>query len=168
MFGFGKKRAPVGASEKIEIARQMRAAGRFNVNQAGGGGGDVRYPSQTIPITIIFVIATILAAVLTEGGGSNPLSGMHLTGIAPVDSFVTGSDLTSFTGDADQDKVLTIMGRGMAFFILAGIVPFITFVLERFFFRKTVMPLVLCWAVSTVVLLLYLCWDSIASLLKSL
>jgi hypothetical protein len=167
MFGFGKKRAPVGATEKIEVARQMRAAGRYNINKSGGGG-DASYPSQTIPITIVFVIATILAAILTEGGSNNPLSGIHLTNIPSVDSLVTGSDMATFTGDADQDKVLTIMGRGLAFFVLAGIVPLVSFVLEHIFLRKKVMPLIISWGVTVIIMMLYLCWDSIASLLKSL
>jgi hypothetical protein len=166
MFGFGKKRIPTGATEKIEIARRMREAGRFKTNQAGGGNVD--YPSQTIPITIVFVIATLLATILTEGGSNNPLSGMHLTNIPSVDSLVTGSNMATFTGDADQDKVLTIMGRGAAFFVLAGIVPLVSFVLERLFFRKKVTPFIICWGVTVVMMLLYLCWDSIASLLKSL
>jgi len=166
MFGFGKKRIPTGATEKIEIARRMREAGRFKTNQSGGG--DVSYPSQTIPLTIVFVIATILAAILVEGGSSNHLSGLHLTNIPSIDSFVTGADIVSFTSDPDQNKVITIMGRGAAFFILAGIVPLVSFVLEHLFFRKKVMPLIVCWGVTVVMMLFYLCWDSIASLLKSI
>lgn len=164
MFGFGKKKIPTGAREKIEAARQLHASGRFNTSKSGGG--DINYPSQTIPITIVFVVATIISAILTEGGSSNPLSGMHLTNIPSVDSFLTGSNMATFTGDADEDKVLTIMGRGGAFFILAGIVPFISMLLERTLFRRTVMPLILCWGVTTFLMLLYLCWDSLASLFK--
>jgi hypothetical protein len=166
MFGFGKKRAPVGASEKIEIARRMHASGRHNVNQAHGGDGS--YPSQTIPVTIVFVLSVIIAAILGEGGGNNPFSGMHLTNIPSVDSFVTGSNVAVFTGDADQDKVLTIMGRGAAFFVLAGIIPLVSFVLEYLLFRKKVMPIIICWGVTVLAMMFYLCWDSIASLLKSL
>jgi hypothetical protein len=167
MFQFGKTKIPTGARAKIELAKQMRAAGRYNVNQQGGG--DTRYPSQTIAITLIFALAVILAFLLT-GGSSNPLSGMHLTGISSVDSFVTGSDIPTFTGDPDQDRVITIMGRGLAFFALAGFVPLIAWALEHLFFNKIVMPLVLCWGVIVVMIMLYLFVpaDSIAPFFKGI
>ncbi len=145
----------------------MRASGRYNVNEKGGG--ETRYPSQTIAITIIYVLATVLAMRLTDNK-SNPLSGMHFTGISSFDNFVTGGDIAHFTGDPDEDRLFTIMGRGLAFFALAGFVPFITLVLEKLLFSKRVMPLVLCWGVTVVLMLIYLFMpsDGIAPLIKSL
>lgn len=155
MFGFGKKKLPAGAREKIELAKKMRLEGRYNINQKGGGG-DVRYPSQAIAITIIYVFTTLLAVLLTGGSGS-PLSGMHPTGISSFDNFMTGSDIVSFTGNADEDKLITILGRGIGFLVLSGIIPLIAFALERLFFKNIVMPLVLCWGAIVVIMILYLC-----------
>ena len=151
---FGKTRIPKGAREKIETARQMQKKGYFE-SGSHGCGGETRYPSQTFPVTLIFAFAVILAFLLT-GGTSNPLAGMHFTGINSIDSFITGTDIRAFTADPDQNKVLTIMGRGLAFFALAGLVPFIAFVLQQLFFKRTVMPLVLCWGVFLILIILYL------------
>ncbi len=155
MFGFGKKKIPTGAREKVEIAKQMRAAGRYNVNQVGGSG-DTYYPSQVIAVTIIYALATIISMFLSDSN-SNPLSGMHLTGSPVVDQFITGTNIEPFTGNEDEDRLFTILGRGMAFFIVGGIVPGIAFVAERLGLRKRVIPLVICWGVIITLMLLYLC-----------
>ena len=156
MLGLEETKAPAGAREKIAMAKEMKKKGFYNSEQRRGGGGPTQYPSQTIAISLIFSLAVIIAFILT-GGTSNPLSGMHPTGINTVDSFVTGSDIHAFTGDPDQDKVLTIMGRGLAFFALAGVVPLIALMLEKTLFRARVMPLVICWGVTVGLMVVYLC-----------
>lgn len=153
MFGFGKTKIPTGAREKIESAKKMYATGRYKTNEKGGG--DTRYPSQTIAITIIFGLSVVLAFLINYNN-SSPFSGMHLTGITSVDSFITGSDITSFTGDPDEDRLFTIMGRGAVFFVIAGFIPFLSFVLDRLFFNKRVMPVVVFWGLSMVMLIFYL------------
>ena len=155
MFGFGKKKIPAGATEKIELAKKMRAEGRYNVNQKGGGG-ETRYPSQAVPIAIVYVFATLLSALLTSSGSSTPLSSMHFTGISSIDNVISGTDIVSFVGNEDEDRLFTILGRGLAFFILSGIVPLIAFVAENLFFKKTVMPLVICWSVIIILMIFYL------------
>jgi hypothetical protein len=151
---FEKTKIPSGAKGKLDLAKKMRESGHYN-DDNGGGGGDTRYPSQTVAITLIFALAVILGFLLT-GGSSNPLAGTHFTGISSVDNFITGSDIATFTADPDQNKVLTIFGRGAAFFVLAGIIPLISLVLERLFFRQKVMPLVVCWGVTLVLMIMYL------------
>jgi len=152
------KKPPVGASAKMEAARKLKESGFFDRERRHGGGGGSRnfsgeqsYPSQTIPITIVFVIAVIIALVLSWG--ENPLAGLHITGIPSFDDFLTAS---TFTGDADMNKVLTLMGRGGVFFILAGIAPAIAIVLERTVLHRKVSPLVLCWGAILFCAALYL------------
>jgi len=153
MFG-SKSKIPAGARDKIEQAKKMKDQGYF-ADRRSEGGGDVRYPSQTVPVAIIFALSVILGFLLT-GNSSNPLTGMHITGLPNVDSFITGSDITSFTSDPDQNKVITIFLRGGAFFALAGLVPLIAFVFERLFFHKRILPLVICWAVTLILMIMYL------------
>lgn len=158
MFGRKKKvDPPTGAKEKIALAKKMRDSGHYNINLSNSGGdGNIRYPSQTIPLTIIYCTATILAMLLTDGS-NNPLAGLNLTGVSSIDHFVGGTDIASFTSDADQNRVLTIMGRGMAFFLIAGIVPAVAFVLEKFLFYKRVTPFLICWGVIITALLVQFC-----------
>jgi hypothetical protein len=167
MFGLGKKRIPTGAKEKIELARQMKAAGKFNIGTNMGGGGDVHYPSQLIPITIVYVLATAMAMVLTDKG-SNPLSGLNLTGNSTIDGLVSGTGNLTFTGDPDEDRLFTILGRGLAFFALTGLVPMFGLIFERLLFRRKVTPFVICWGVFVLLLLicLFLPPGGITSLLK--
>jgi hypothetical protein len=153
MFGLGKTKIPTGAREKIESAKRMRAEGRYKTNETGNG--DTRYPSQTIPITIIFVLAVILSFIINLNNAS-PFTGMHITGIPSVDNFITGADVTAFTGDADEDKVFTLMGRGAVFFALTGFIPLLSFVLDRLIFNRRVMPVVVFWGVSMVMVIFYL------------
>jgi len=153
MLGLDKNNAPAGRhNNKVELAKQMRDAGQLKSNF---GNGEVRYPSQTVAVTLIFALSVILAFLLTDSK-SNPLSGIHFTGIPGVDNFITGTDIAHFTDDPDNNKVLTIMGRGAVFFALAGFVPFISFVLERLLFHKRVMPLVICWGVTLLIFVLYI------------
>ena len=156
MLGLGETtKAPAGARDKIAMAREMKKKGFYDSEQKRGGG-TTQYPSQTIAISLIISLAVIIAFILT-GGTSSPLSGMHPTGINNIDSFVTGSDIHAFTGDPDQDKVLTIMGRGLALFALAGIVPLISLMLEKTLLRARVMPHVICWGVTVALMIVYLC-----------
>lgn len=155
MFGRNKKpEAPTGAREKIEAARKLREAGRYNINMSSGGD-DIRYPSQMIPVAVVYGLATILAMLLTDSA-SSPLSGLHLTGVSSIDHFVTSTDIATITGDRDEDRLFTVLGRGAAFFVLTGLVPGIAYVIERFFFYKRVMPLIICWGVIVAVMLSYL------------
>ncbi len=48
------------------------------------------------------------------------------------------------------------MGRGAVFFALCGFIPLVAFGLERLFFNKVVMPLVLCWGVTVAMVIFYL------------
>jgi hypothetical protein len=144
-----KEKPPVGASAKMEAARKLKESGFFDRERRGGGGarnfgGEHSYPSQLIPVTIIFVIG-VLIALFISWSDANPLAGLHITGIPLFDNFMTSSTPTAFTADPDVSKVLTLMLRGLAFFILAGIAPAIAFVLERTAFHKKVPPLLLCW-----------------------
>jgi hypothetical protein len=163
MLGLGKDDAPIGARAKIEQAKKMQASGRFNINQSGGGS--THYPSQTVPITLIYVLATLLSMMFTEGK-SNPFSGMHITGYPLIDNFVTGNDIHRFTGDPDMDKAFTIMVRGLSFFVVAGIVPLLGFLAEKFFMKGKVQPFVICWGVITIIMMFYFFADDIVEFSK--
>jgi hypothetical protein len=169
MFGLGKKRIPTGAREKIEMARQMKAAGKFDIGTNMGGSGDINYPSQAIPVTIIYVLATGIAMYLTDKG-SNPLTGLNITGNSMVDNLVSGGGVVTFTGVADNDRLYTILGRGFAFFLLSGLVPLLGFLFEQVFFRRKVTPFVVCWGVFLLLMLVYLFLPSggVTQLIKGL
>ncbi|MBU6474670.1 MAG: hypothetical protein KGL10_00235 [Alphaproteobacteria bacterium] len=158
---------PAGAQEKIENARRMREAGHFNVDIHGKNiGSDTPYPSQTIPVTLIYAVAIIISMIVSDNG-ANPLSGMHLTGIHDIDNFVTGTGNTAFTGDPNEDHLISIFARGTAFFLLAGAAPLAAALLEHLLFKKRVMPLILCWGVIITAMLFYFFGVGVVSFFKS-
>lgn len=155
MLGLGdnKSNVPVGAKDKLAIAKQMREAGRYNINQQGSGS--FKYPSQAAIVAVIYVLSTVLAMLLTDAK-SNPFASLNLTGNHAIDQFIGGTDIHSFTGNADEDRLFTILGRGAVFFIISGLVPLISFALEKVFLYKRVQPLLICWGVIITALLLNL------------
>jgi hypothetical protein len=164
---FGNSKDLSGARAKIEAAQKMKKSGYFDGERRRSGGGDIKYPSQTIAITLVFGVGVVLSAFLT-GNSTSPFAGMHFTGIAAIDNFITGSGITAFTGNPDEDKVMTIFARGGIFAAVAGVVPFITAVLERLLLRRYVMPHIITWGVIMTLMLLYFFAGDLGTLIKSL
>lgn len=154
-----KDKKLVGASAKIEAARQLKESGFFDRerrrNSGGRDFGGQTYPSQTIPVTIIFGLGVIIA-LLISWNDTNPLAGLHITGIPLFDDFVTSDKPYGFMADPDYNKIITLFIRGAIFFVLAGIIPAIAFFFERTLFHKKVPPLLLCWAATLIVFGVYL------------
>lgn len=155
---------PIGAMEKLELAKKMREAGRHNVNKLSGGG-HVSDPSPVIPATLIFVFATILAAIVTENK-TNPLAGHDFTGVTFIDNIVSNNGIVPVTGDPDQDRLITIVGRGLAFFLIAGIPSLLALIGDRLGLRKHMTPYVLCWGGMVLFMLFYYATDSLISFFK--
>jgi hypothetical protein len=147
MFGEKKKKTvPVGALDKFAVAQKMREDAQAEMLRKTGGIQEL--PSQTIPVTIVFVLSVVFALLLTDGG-SNPFTGWHPTGIYTIDNILTGKDIASIAGDKDIDHLIVILIRGVAIFFMAGIVPLFSFIFLRLG-GKNVTPLVACWGVSIV------------------
>ncbi len=143
---FNKKKQPAGASEKVENARRMIKEGYFDVNAPSKGGGKASYPSQTIPVAAIYFIAIVISIVISSNN-ANPLSGLHITGIPALDSFITGTNTLGVTGNPQEDNLISIFAPGTALFFLAGFAPIIAALLERLLLKYKVMPLIICWFV---------------------
>jgi hypothetical protein len=152
---FGKKpkhTVPTGAIDKIAMAKRMREATRDEM-QFRGGKPPTR--SQTIPVAIVFAISVILSLLMTDGG-SNPLSGLHPTGIYFIDHLLTGTDIPPLTGDADMDRLAAILLRGGAFFLMTGFIPFLAFVAVRMSGKGGLSPLVACWGAGILCMLVFM------------
>jgi hypothetical protein len=133
-----KDKVPVGAKEKIAAAQRIREANRATMLQ----GGKARQYSQTIPVTIIFVLAVAIAMFVTDDGGM--LAGWRPTGIHTFDRILTGSEIPFITGDREMDRLVVVLIRGAAFFVAAGLIPLLALVLVKITTGR-INSLVACW-----------------------
>ena len=142
----------VGASIKMQTVARMRQQERAQKE------GDVDYEGQhyeqTIPFTIGFVIAVIIALIAMEGG-SIDLSGYSLTGVRSVDGFIFGSDIYAFFGQADIDKVLTLFIRGFSYCMIAAIIPAMGVGIVSLGNKGQVNPFTACWCALLAMPLIY-------------
>lgn len=140
MFGKGKYKAPVGAAEKLAMAQKLRETIRAG---ALAGGGKAKTYSQTTPVTIIFVLAVVIAMLMTDGSNSL-LAGWHPTGLSSLDRLLTGSEIPHMTGDGDMDRLAVIFIRGGALFLFTGLFPLAALMTLRLSGGR-LNPLIACW-----------------------
>jgi len=165
MFGWGKKDTKlVGAQDKLALARQIKKTSKANLQCSNN---QTQTASQTIPISIIFSVAVLLALFMIDGGGT-ALFGGHPTGIYKLDVLLTGSSIPSLIGDADLNRVIVIFIRGFAYFLLTGLAPFIAFLLISLIGKNRLNPFVACWLVICVMSSFYMSMNTLLPALKDI
>jgi hypothetical protein len=155
MFGLGQKKAPplVGAKEKLIAAQAARIRKTLAQAKAMGIGKEGRSASQAVPVTLIFVLSVLFAAVLTETGALGRL-GWHISSNPNLNRLLLGSGIPDVTGDPDMDKLIVLFSRGGLIFVATGIFPFFGFILAKALDRK-ITPYTATWAMGIVLPLLY-------------
>ncbi len=163
MFGKDKKKDIVGAKEKIATAKRLRNQAQTEMLQKIG---QAKSYSQAIPITFVYVLAVLYAMFLTDAN-SSLFANIRLTGDHGLDQLLTGSSVPVLVGDRALDRLFTILIRGFAFFIAAGIIPLVSYIVLRIADRTRLNPLVVCWgSIVTLPLLCYIMSDNLLPALK--
>lgn len=159
MFGKDKNRPLVGAKLKREQAMKFKP--NFQVESKREG----KERSPIIPLAVIWGIAVILALILTEGPLKTAGLNFH-SGNARFDGIFFGPGIASFTGNPESDRGIVIFLRGTLIFLLAGILPALTWLWQKLLDRAQMNVYLAFWGTTiTVVLLYYLIRDSIGPLL---
>jgi hypothetical protein len=120
MFGFGEKnkQPPVGAREKIRVAREMAAAGGNEVRAGQRGKGQ----DDTVPVMVaIYGIACAFSLMLMQFTWPKGPP-FHLADPA-LDRLLLQMPPPSFVGDKDMNLLVAMFIRGFVFFLLAGVTP---------------------------------------------
>jgi len=143
----------IGASAKLAAAERMRQAAHEEAEYNASG----KAVGQAIPVTIVFVMAVLLA--MLPVGDIFVTADWSLTGIDSVDQLLFGAEIQKFTGDADLDRLIAILVRGSALFLLTGVAPFFASVAARIFGKNRLNPFVACWGAFVALPLLYFLWN---------
>lgn len=107
----------IGANAKREIAQQIR-----KTTQQGLFQQPDRMNSQLVPISIVFGIAVVLSFLMVEGSLIDT-TGWSPTGIYRIDRFLVGREIRDITDSAEMNLLITVFGRSIIFFLLAGLIP---------------------------------------------
>lgn len=141
----------------LTTAARLEAAARMRQSvQADAYDLPSRPASQLIPATIVFVLAAGLV-LLAPGESLQGFFGPAMTGIDFVDGLLAG---TAVAGDAEMNRLTTILARGFAVFLLAGAAPLLAAVVTRLPGCSRVNPLVACWGALLALPLFYFLWGS--------
>ena len=139
----------VGASAKLAAAERMKNSKRMDSHDDSKNQAF----SQAIPATVVFVFCAALVVISSEGSFFN-VGGWHPTGISNLDNLLVGSTPPHLVGDGDINRLLVILVRSFALFILSGIIPFMGLMATRMTGRGRLNPLVACWGAIIVLPLL--------------
>jgi hypothetical protein len=146
MFGLGgKKGGPVrvGAKEKIMKA-QMMARGRLSDNIKGKGEGEQKYG---VVVVLIFILSCALAFVLMMGPFKATGLNIH-TGMPGFDRIMFAGGVPSLLGVPSQDMFLIPILRGTLYFVVGGILPFMTLLWIRAIDKPNMNPFIAVWGVT--------------------
>ena len=153
----------VGAGEKRATAKRIAARESSAIVSKGEG------PKQGNLSSVIFVTAVsiLLAWFVTQEKLMNG-PGYHPTGLPGIDKFIAGRGVPDITGNKEQDFWLLVGLRGIVVAILAGLVPFFTWLFVLMTDRTRGSFYITCWGVSVMTLLAgYLAWNYIAPFLNN-
>lgn len=133
-----KKEAPklVGASAKFAAVERMKRAAALERQR----GAKAKASSQTIPVTIIFVLAVGVSMLLLGPTSISKAGGFS------IGQLLFASAAPGLTGDADIDRLIAILARGLAVFIVSAIAPLCGYVVVQAS-KKRLNPFIACWAV---------------------
>jgi H+/gluconate symporter-like permease len=110
--------------------------------------------SQTIPVTLVFVLAVALAA--QQGSAA-----WGLTGMRAIDNILSGAFIRSLIQDADISNLFILLLRGIILFLAAGFVPLCASAAVRSLGEKRLNPFVACWAALVALPLFYFLWSAL-------
>lgn len=141
----------IGAKERLAKAKEF-----MHQQQAAGGLGRLKAqtePEQVIPVLFVFCISTVLAFLLTIG----PLAqGVEFnTGSVQLNQLLFGPGFPEFMSDPDLDRLIAILVRGGAIFLLSGIIPLFSKILMKTFGEGHVGVYVMTWAVTVILAIAY-------------
>lgn len=165
MFGLGGKKGGgpprVGAKEKIMKA-QMMARGRLSDNIKGKGEGEQNYGPVVV---LIYILSCALAFVLMMGAFK--ASGLNIhTGMPGFDRIMFAGGVPSLTGVPSQDMIIIPILRGTMYFILGGLLPFMTLLWIRAIDKPNMNPFIAVWGVTLgLPLVFFFCKDFFGPLL---
>lgn len=143
------KNHPAGAREKIRRARMLRDGEDPEIVHGKRGGGE---SSDAVPALVaVYGLSVGLALLLTQGVLSKGIP-FHLPDTT-LDRWLLGSPVPAVTGNPDTDMLITVFVRGMAIFLLAGVIPLFTKILHRLLNQQQDKPprFVVFWIVSVIV-----------------
>jgi len=165
MFGFGKKNdkpALVGAAEKRLKAQKYSKGFQVQSKREGKGNG------PAMGLAIVYGLSVLAAYIFTEGPIKQ--SGLPFRiGNAGLDKLLFGPGEPSLTGDGGMDYVLCILLRGLAIFVVAGIVPGAAWLWQRAIDRSDLNVYRTFWGTAVVLAALgTLVGDSLVPLVKDM
>ncbi len=128
MFGNDKNKVQklVGAKEKREKAMQFKAQSGYDIRSKKEGKDD----SKILPLAVIYGLAAILALIMSEGVLKNSNLGIH-TGNGSFDRLFFGPGYPAFTGSQEMDLGIVVFIRATLIFLLAGILPLLTYLWQK-------------------------------------
>lgn len=148
----------VGASDKFAAVERMRQAAALE--QGGGVVVKAQSGSQTVPVTIVFVLAVGLAMLLLS-----PVSISQAGGFS-IGQLLFASAAPALIGDADMDRLVAILARGLAVFIVSAVIPLCGYILVQAT-KERLNPFVACWlALLALPLVLYPLSDMLLSFVR--
>lgn len=131
MFGIGGnsniKAAKVGAREKIRLAQEIAARGGTAVLSKKEG----KETSVAVSVVTIYVMACVVSWMITEkyilnGGGISLSLGWNW-----LDDFMFRTRHINVTGTDVLDYCLLIGLRALGLMIIAGVIPFVSLVVQK-------------------------------------
>jgi hypothetical protein len=126
MFSKESKPPLVGAKEKREKALKFDPRAQIKSKREG------KETSPLVLAVMVYGVAAVLATLLTEGPFKDSGFGFQ-TGINLIDQYILAGGVPSVTGSPDTDLIILILLRGLALFLVAGVIPFATFISQKIF-----------------------------------
>ncbi len=164
MFGFGKKDEKpnlVGAAEKRLKAQKFAKGYQVQSKREGKASG------PAVGLAIVYGVSVLAAYVLTVGAIKTGL-GFRI-GNPDLDKLLFGPGEPSLTGDDMIDYGLSILLRGVALFIVAGIIPGAAWLWQRLIDRSDINVYRTFWGTTSVlVAVAVLVQDSLVPLIKDI
>lgn len=134
----------VGASAKLQRARELNAMGMLNLKPGTGFGGASERMYSTL---LIIFLAGLTSWRLSEG----PLKTAGLKSGVPVIDEMVLAPAPVYMGDVQMDWGIAIAIRAVLLLLVAGIIPALSWMWAEILDRPLMSPYRVVWAMTLVV-----------------
>lgn len=134
----------VGASAKLQRARELNAMGMLNLKPGTGFGGASERIYSTL---LIILLAGLTSWRLSEG----PLKTASLKSGVPVIDEMVLAPAPVYMGDAQMDWGIAIAIRAVLLLLAAGLIPALSWMWAEILDRPLMSPYRVVWAMTLVV-----------------
>lgn len=151
MIGLGQDEKPrlVGAKEKREMARRLKGGNLDEIKSKREG----KEASPAASVVLVYTMSAGLAWCMTEASKDKGLD--IRTGDRDLDRFMFGPGVPDIMGDGTIDFALAIILRGLVIFLLAGILPGLSYLWIKALDNARMNVYIVCWGMPVGLVLVY-------------